>query len=129
MQLHCVHTLLSSAFCSTCPCSSAEPLAGFRAAVKRSFSRRQESVTSGGGGFVFQRQASTMSQLSQEDVAPPGLTDHLSRFSMEDLPVVASPSPFPGRSAFPGPTDEFDDEEEAEDDIDVEVSGWVWFHV
>ena len=86
-------------------------------------------MTSGGSGFVFQRQTSTVSQLSQEDVAPPGLTDHLSRFSMEDLPVVASPSPFPGRSAFPGPTDEFDDQDVADGDIDVEVSGWVWFHV
>ena len=97
---------------------SAEPLAGFRAAVKRSFSKRQESVTSGGGG-EFQRQTSTVSQLSQDD--HPGLTDNLSRFSIEDLPVVASPSPFPGRSVFPGPTDNFEDRED-ETDIDVEVS-------
>ena len=62
-----------------------------------------------------------MSQLSQEDVAPPGLSDHLSRFSIEDIPVVASPSPFPGRSVFPGPVETLDDGED-EDDLDVEVS-------
>ena len=62
-----------------------------------------------------------MSQLSQEDVFPLGLTDNLSKFSIEDIPVVASPSPFPGRSTFPGPVDELDDKED-EDDLDAEVS-------
>lgn len=62
-----------------------------------------------------------MSQLSQDDLAVPGLTDNLSRFSIEDLPVVASPSPFPGRSAFPGPSETLDDAED-EDDVYAEVS-------
>lgn len=97
-----------------------EPLAGFRAAVKRSFSKRQESITSG-GGRDFMRQVSTMSQLSQDDVfASGGLTDNLSRFSIEDIPVVASPSPYPGRSTFPGPVDTLEDKDE--DDLDAEVS-------
>ena len=100
-------------------CFYSEPLAEFRAAVKRSFSRRQESVTSG-GGRDFQRQVSTMSQLSQEDVFPSGLSDHLSRFSMEDIPVVASPSPFPGRSVFPGPVETLEDKDD-EDDLEAEV--------
>ena len=94
---------------------TAEPLAGFKAAVIRSFSKRQESITSG-GGFEYQRQASA---LSQEDV--PGLSDQLSRFSIEDIPVIASPSPYPGRSVFPGPSETLDDKEEDEDDIDAEV--------
>ena len=100
-----------------------EPLAGFKAALKRSMSKRQESVTSGGGRGDFQRQISTVSQLSQEDVflSTSGLSDHLSRLSTEDLPIVASPSPFPGRSAFPGPAETIDDKED-EDDLDAEVS-------
>ena len=100
-----------------------EPLADFKAALKRSISKRQESVTSGGGRSDFQHQISTVSQLSQEDVflSTPGLSDHLSRLSMEDLPIVASPSPFPGRSAFPGPAEILDDKDD-EDDLDAEVS-------
>ena len=102
-------------------CLFSEPLAGFRVAVKRSFSSRQQSIMSE-GGRDFLRQTSTMSQHSQDDVfAPSGLIDNLSRFSIEDIPVVASPSPYPGRSAFPGPVDTLDDKED-EDDLDAEVS-------
>ena len=95
-----------------------EPLAGFRAAVKRSISKRQESVTSG-GGHDFLRQTSTVSQ--DDALASSGLTDNLSRFSIEDIPVIASPSPYPGRSTFPGPVDTLEDKDD-EDDLDAEVS-------
>ena len=39
---------------------------------------------------------------------------------MEDLPVGASPSPVPGRSAFPGPTDTLEDADD-DDDLEFEV--------
>ena len=92
--------------------SFAEPLADFRAAVKRSFSRQRSESTASHGKPSFLRQASNVSH-----------TDHtlayseLSRFSMEDIPIAANPSPFPGRRTFPGPDEvslDFDDDQEYE---------------
>ena len=110
-------------------------MTSFRAAVKRSVSSfsRQEST--------FSRQESTFSrQQSHEDRPsyfrqastrsnpdPFALTDKLSRFSLEELPISAHPSPFPGREGFPtlGAEATYDDDEDDEVSEEAKVTDSV----
>ena len=92
-----------------------DTIASFRAAVRRStssYSRKQSTFSR--QESTFSRQESTFSrQQSREDRPsfsrqastqdPFAATDHLSRFSLEALPVIAHPSPSPGREGFPTP--------------------------
>lgn len=66
----------------------------------------------------FSRQASQQEGAASQ---APGLFDSLSRFSVEDLPIVGVPSPQPGRAIFPGPNEAFtatgnDSDEEYEEE-------------
>ena len=78
-------------------------MTSFRVAVKHSiasYNRQQSSfsTTSREDRPSYFRQASARSNPD-----PFALTDKLSRFSLEDLPVAAHPSPLPGRIGFPSP--------------------------
>ena len=112
-----------------------EPLAEFKAAVVRSasvrklrssFKKHNTPSASSQGGLsrqtshaatsesepTFDRQASHHSQGNDEPQPTSGVADH---FSLEDLPVIAHPSPNPGRRAISvGPDDEIPDEVEDE---------------
>ena len=92
--------------------SSLAPLSGFKAAVIRSTSRKRSVSTSSSDG-VFSRQQSTRSGAGEFLSA---LTNELSRFSMEDIPLAAHPSPLPGRrhisSSHELPPDAFEGTEE-----------------
>lgn len=94
-------------------------LVGFKAAVKRSRSCTREDSVSSGTKAPY---ASSVSQhsISREDSVF-GFTNHLSHFSTEDLPIVAAPSPFPGRRTFPGGDEGVlsDDEEEEDEKFEV----------
>ena len=92
-------------------------MTSFRAAVKRSTSSftRQQSREDRPS---YSRQASTRS-----NVDPFALTDKFSRFSLEDLPITAHPSPLPGREGFPaqGTDVAYGDDDDEEDEVSVEV--------
>ena len=107
-----------------CHSLSTEPLADFKAAVKRSISRQHSDSATSKDHPSFSRQSSH--QHSHHDSSHLGLTDHLSQFSIEDLPFVSSPSPHPGRATFPGPdeyvSDKSDSEESEYEDEDEKVS-------
>ena len=47
------------------------------------------------------------------------MTDKLSRFSFEDLPVAAYNAPLPGRAGFPNPGADMVYDDEEEDDVEV----------
>ena len=131
-----------------------EPLADFKAAVKRSMSARQDSTTEGrpslsrgisqtegrsslrrghsqtdGGPSLTrglnQTDRRSMSRDPQDDLENqvPGLSEYLSKFSIEDLPIAAAPSPRPGRAAFAGqeefhsPTHEIEDDDLEEEKV------------
>ena len=129
-----------------------EPLADFKAAVKhtmrqdstsdgrpslsRGFSqmegrpslRRGHSQTEGrpsltrGLSQTDRRSLSRDPQDLENQVS--GLSDFLSKFSTEDLPIGAAPSPRPGRVTFPG-QDEFHSPEIDDYDDDMEEEGKV----
>ncbi len=90
----------------------AEPLADFKAAVKRSISNRLVSTTSS-TQQSFSRQASRQDDVSAQ---VPGLSDYLSRFSMDDLPITGAPSPLPGRIRVSTSTDIIGDNDSDSDD-------------
>ena len=90
-------------------------MTSFRAAVKRSTSSftRQQSREDRPS---YSRQES---KCSTPD--PFALTDKLSRFSLEDLPGVAHPSPLPSRAAFPTPgadTIEYNEEDDEKTEVE-----------
>ena len=74
----------------------------FKAAIrhsgsKHSFKRQRSShsTSSQDGDPQFQRQVSNISAYSENVFST--LTDHLSHFSLEDIPAAAHPSPLPAR--------------------------------
>ena len=74
-------------------CCSSAPLSGFKAAVMRTVSRTR-SYSSSSDDNPLNRQSSNRSKKGDFLSA---LTDHLSRMSVEDLPLAAHPSPLPSR--------------------------------
>ena len=98
-------------------------MASFRKAVKRSLSTYSRTLSS--KSIEFGRQQSTVSQGSNYmyDAAVPGLTDHFSRFSTEDIPGLAHPSPYAGRITFPGPEEVNIDNQEDEEQEEEEEGG------
>ncbi len=101
-----------------------EPLADFKLAVKRSISNRQAS-TSSSTQHSLSRQASRQDDVSAQ---VPGLSDYLSQFSMEDLPITGAASPLPGRTTFSSSPDVLhvghSDDSDSEEDEKVSVSGY-----
>ena len=94
-------------------------MTSFRAAVKRSTSSftRQQSREDRPS---YSRQASTRS-----NVDPFTLTDKLSRFSLEDIPIAAHPSPLPGRAGFPTPDADVIAYDDDDDDKASEVGSLI----
>ena len=77
-------------------------MSGFKVAVrhsesKHSFKRQRSShsTSSQDGYHQFQRQVSNQSTYSENVFST--LSDHLSHFSLEDIPAAAHPSPLPTR--------------------------------
>ena len=96
-----------------------DTMTSFRAAVKRSgtsFTRQQSREDRPS----YTRQASTRS-----NVDPFALTDKFSRFSLEDLPISAHPSPSPGREGFPTQGTDLAYDDDDDDEEEDEVSGKV----
>ena len=97
-------------------------LAGFKAVLKKQMSMQRGESVSSGGKPSFSKQMSIMSQHSiGRDESSYSLSDHLSHFSMEDLPIAASPSPFPGRKTILG-AEEMPMGDDEEDVFSNEVS-------
>ena len=59
--------------------------------------KRSQSSTSGGGKLAYNKQASVLSQEQFRFEV-----NELARVTLEDLPGVGAPSPYPGRATFPG---------------------------
>ena len=71
------------------------------------------------GEQTFERQTSHHTQVDEDLQPTSGIADH---FSLEDLPVIAHPSPNPGRRAVSvGPDDEIPDEDDQKNEV-VSVS-------
>ena len=83
-------------------CCSLAPLSEFKAAVMRSVSRTR-SYSSSSDDKPLNHQLSNQSK--KEDFFS-ALTDHLSRMSVEDLPIAAHPSPLPSRHRTVSPNHE-----------------------
>lgn len=103
--------------CDVLSSSSSLGLAGFRAALKRSISAKREDSVSSGSVQPYKKQVSVMSQHTFQDDA---FGDHTSLFSAEDIPVAASPSPFPTRR-FPVESDHQVSQQQQQEE--EEVSG------
>ncbi len=95
-------------------------LGGFKAAVKRTISKqRGESESSGSNPPPpYIKQSSSLSHDSMtRDTSWYGLSDQLSRFSVEDIPIASAPSPFPGRRHnYSGSADVMSDSDGSGDD-------------